>query len=106
NDFSSIHLLCPDRGEVYRITNGERHDIEINYLEQLRFCFSKQIEKNQHVKFIFIAPKERFRDFNIQRIIDSKKAVQRSDIPLMEVPWIEEYVMEVDVTPMVTSFEK
>ena len=106
NSFSTIDLLCPDRGEVYCITKGERHDIENNRLEELRSCFAKPIEKNERVKFIFVVHKERFRDFTIQRIIDSKTEVQMSDSLLMDVPWIEQYVMEVDVTPMVTSFEK
>ena len=85
-------------------------DIEADHLEELRCYFANLIAKNEPV--IFIVPKESFMTFTIQLIIDSKERKKKRtkywlfDTTLMKVHWIEQYVMEVDVTPMVTAFEE
>ena len=106
HNFPTIDSLCPSRGEIYQVTKGERDVIKGNHLESLKPLFSKQISRNKPVKFIFIVPPDRYRNFTIQRIVDSsKKQGGKKSPPLMQVPWIKQYVMEVDATPLVTSFD-
>ena len=55
------------------------------------------------MKFIFIVPPHRFKDYSIQRIVDSKA---KGPVKDMKVPWIEQYVLEVDVLPLTRSFDE
>jgi hypothetical protein len=88
---------------MYQITKQETHDIKGNHLAKVKNCFLKQIANGEKVKFIFVVPLERFREFTTQRIIDSAKKAGSKE---MQVTWIEQYVLEVDVTPLTSSFDE
>jgi hypothetical protein len=67
--------------------------------------FKDYLSKNQHVKFIFVVPPHRFKEFSIQEIFNTANRSDKAKPLKMTVPWIEQYMMEMDATPMMTKFE-
>ena len=97
--------LCPQRGWIFQVTSSEKNKIKGNYLASYHKLFRDYLTKNQHVKFIFVVPPHRFKEFAIQEIINTSNRSYNDKPPKMTVPWIEQYVMELDATPMMTKFE-
>ena len=102
-NFPAIDALCPVCCEIIQVTSNCSHGIKGNDLTQLHPIFSPHLKTGQKVKFIFIVPPHRFSDYPVQRIIDSRAKGTTKE---MEVDWIEQYVVEVDVSPLTHSFDE
>ena len=102
----TLDSLCPKHGWIFQVTSSEKHDVKGNHLAAFHSLFNRYLQTHTHVKFVFIVPPHRFREFSIQRIVNTAKRTDRTrPPPTMTVPWIEQYVMEMDATPMMTKFE-
>ena len=102
----TLDSLCPQHGWIFQVTSAASHKIKGNHLAHFYSLFEPYLKRKQPVKFIFIVPPHRFNDFAIQQIVNSAdKSDKTKPSPSMTVPWIEQYVMEMDATPMMTKFD-
>jgi hypothetical protein len=95
-NFPVIDSLCPQRKEMYQITSNDSHVIKGDHLSRIKEHF--KLLPGEKVKLIFVVPPHRFREFTIQKIVDAKKQEMRVD-------WIDQFVMEMDATPLINRFE-
>jgi hypothetical protein len=94
--------LITDIGTIFQVTSAERHPIKGNYLREYEKVFAKfRARTGKLVKFVFIVPPHRFEDFKLQNVIDSQ-----ADDAALDVNWIQQYVMEIDASNMISRFEQ
>jgi hypothetical protein len=95
-NFPVIDSLCPQRKEMYQIMSNDSHVIKRDHLGRVKEHF--KLSPGEKVKLIFVVPPHRFRKFTIQKIVDAKKQEMRVD-------WIDQFVLEMDATPLINRFE-
>jgi hypothetical protein len=124
-NFAAVDSLAPAIGEIYQVTSGENHSGKALHLRPLKKHFKRYLESNEKVKLIFVVPPNRFGKFSKEKYIfpeikeksvkGNKEAegkcevkTDKSHAELIEElnEWVEQYVMEVNVDPLVTTFDR
>ena len=135
-NFAAVDAVAPALGEMYQVTSAENHRIKGIHLRPLKRFFKDYLATGEKVKLIFVVPPNRFENFTEQNYIfptnkNTKKEKEmdeydaapwdEDEIPeeaaddrtwsrtsLLEevVCWVDQYVMEVNVDPLLKTVDK
>ena len=125
-NFAAVDSVAPDLGEMYQLTSAESHPINALHLRPLRKFFQPYLDRGEKVKLVFVVPPNGFEKFSYQKYIfpqkkgkgvtyddDEETAVegeQKVDKAQMSAlveevnEWVDQYVMELNVDPLVDTF--
>ena len=125
-NFAAVDSVAPDLGEMYQLTSAETHPIKGFHLRPLRKFFQPYLNRGEKVKLVFVVPPNRFEKFSYQNYIfpqkkrsgvtyddeeettvegEQKDKAQMSVLVKEVNEWIDQYVMEVNVDPLVDTFD-
>jgi len=119
-NFAAVDSVAPARGEMYQVTSGELHPVKAHHLRPLKKHYDEYLKKTgQKAKLIFVVPPNRFATFAYQKYTVPEKRAKAiksheedgetqktSDLTEEVEAWVEQYVMEVNVDPLIATFDR